>query len=356
MADLLVVGAGLVGTSVGLALHGQRDVALTDSEPSNLATAVERGAGRAWDGREGAELVLLAVPPADVVTEMRRLQALDLSDMWSHTCSTQSRVQREVETHNCHPARVCGGHPMGGSERSGPAGASARLFQGRPWVICPGPGTDAEVRSAVEGLARDCGAQPMVLTALEHDRAVALVSHLPQLAASALAARLVGHPEAVGATAGPGLRDTTRIAASAPELWTQVLADNAAEVGPAVAALAADLSRVAAALADQAQGRPGSMGPVRALLEAGNAGRLLVPVKRGDHDLDFESVAVSLPDQPGQLAGLLVAAAEAGVNVEDVRVEHLAGRPRGLVELQVVAGEREQLRTALKARSWDVVD
>ena len=361
MADLLIVGTGLVGTSVGLAVHGRRDVVLTDTSPQHVALAQERGAGRAWDGREQAAMVLLAVPPRAISTEFERLQPLGISQMWSHCASTQSRVQREVEGLNLSVSRLCGGHPMAGSERSGPAAASARLFQGRPWVVCPGAGTDGDVVDAVAELARDCGATPLVLTPAEHDRAVALVSHLPQLASSALAARLTGAAGAVQATAGPGLRDTTRIAGSPPDLWGQVLADNAAEVAPLAAALAADLQTVAAALSGYAADPEGArLDAVLDLLRRGNAGRALVPVKRGEHagdlhDADVLPVTVSLPDRPGQLAGLLGTAAAAEVNVEDVRVEHLSGRPRGLVELWVVPADRDRLRAALRPQ-WELVD
>ncbi len=356
MSDLLVVGAGLIGTSVALALHAHRDVALTDASPEHLAAALQRGAGRAWDGNERAEMVLLAIPPRAIPTELFRLQQLDISEIWSHCASIQSRVQHEVETLNCTVAQVCGGHPMAGSERSGPAAASARLFQGRPWVVCPSPSTAANVKAAVTRLAADCGAEPVELSPQDHDRTVALVSHLPQLTASALAAQLVGHDDSVAATAGPGLRDTTRIAASAPQLWSEVLADNAAEVAPLLAALAGELDQAAQALAREASGERGGIGPVLDLLRRGNAGRSLVPVKRGEHDRDFVGVAVSVPDRPGQLAGLLVAAAEAGVNVEDVRVEHLSGRPRGLVELLVMPAQRDQLRAALRHEDWELVD
>ncbi|MDP9100754.1 MAG: prephenate dehydrogenase [Actinomycetota bacterium] len=356
MADLLVVGAGLVGTSVALALHKHRDVVVTDHNPAHVSLALERGAGRKWDGTEPADLVLLAIPPRQIAGELRRLQRLGISQMWSHCSSSQSRVQREVETQNSLPARVCGGHPMAGSERSGPQAAAARLFQGRPWIVCAGTSTDLDVRDAVESLARDCGAHPVRLDPAEHDRAVALVSHLPQLASSGVAAQLLGRAESVRATAGPGLRDTTRIAASAPNLWEEVLGDNAGEVAPLLKALADDLAAAADALERHAAGDPAALGEVVALLARGQAGRALVPVKRGEHDADFLPVAVSLPDKPGQLAALLATAAGAGVNVEDVRLEHLAGRPRGLVELQVVPGERNQLRAALVAGSWELVD
>jgi prephenate dehydrogenase len=141
------------------------------------------------------------------------------------------------------------------------------------------------------------------------------------------------------------------VAASDPALWVEVLRGNAAFVAPFVADLAADLAALAAALADAGAGDP----VVRDLLERGNRGRALVPVKRGEHDRDFTRVAVSVPDRPGQLAGLFVTAADAGVNVEDVRVEHLPGRPTGVIELMVQPVDRERLQAALAEAGFGVL-
>jgi prephenate dehydrogenase len=192
----------------------------------------------------------------------------------------------------------------------------------------------------------------------QHDRAVALVSHLPQVAASAVAARLLASSAEEVAVSGPGLHDTTRIAASDPGLWSDVLSGNAAYVAPLVRDLAGDLARFADALTDLGTGAPGSgssLGVVTDLLERGNRGRELVPVKRGEHDRDFTSVAVAVPDKPGQLAAVFACAAEAGVNIEDVRVEHLPGRPTGVLELLVQEIERVQLHRALAAEGFEVL-
>jgi prephenate dehydrogenase len=186
------------------------------------------------------------------------------------------------------------------------------------------------------------------MTAEEHDAAVALVSHLPQVAASAVAAVLARTGGSLP-LAGPGLQDTTRIAASDPRLWVEVLRHNAAAVEPLVRELAQELALAADALA------AGDLTAVEGLLRRGNEGRRLVPRKRGEHDGDFVPVSVSVPDRPGQIAGVLVSAAEAGVNVEDVRVEHLPGRPTGIVELLVHHEAQADARRALADAGWDVL-
>ncbi|MEO6206187.1 MAG: prephenate dehydrogenase dimerization domain-containing protein, partial [Mycobacteriales bacterium] len=231
---------------------------------------------------------------------------------------------------------------------SGPASATAGLFAGRPWVLCPTEGTTPATEAAVRDLAVACGGTPVVMSADEHDRSVALVSHLPHLAATVVAARLNDDAAAV-AVSGPGLADTTRVAAGDPDLWGQILTGNAAFVAPVVRAAAADLIAVADAI------EVGDVSAVHDLLARGQRGRALVPVKRGDHDADFTRLSVSVPDAPGQLAAVFGCAAEADVNIEDVRVEHLPGRPTGLLELLVHVGERARLRTALEGAGFTVL-
>jgi prephenate dehydrogenase len=355
--SVLVVGTGLIGTSIGLALRGERTVLLVDHDPERLAAAASRGAGELWDGSSPVDLAVVAIPPAHTAPVIAALQRRNLAATFTHVASTQSRVQADLEALNCDLWSICGGHPLAGREVAGPSGATPQLFLGRPWVACPGSGTSERALADVRALAVSCGAEPTVMTAEAHDRAVALSSHLPQAAASALAARLLGSDPVAVAVSGPGLHDTTRVAASDAELWTDVLSANAAQLAPLVDLLAADLQQVAAALRVLA-GSPAD-GPalrvVRDLLERGNEGRALVPVKRGVLDRDVGVVTVRLSDEPGRLADLLVKAAAAGINVEDVRVEHLPGRPTGLVELLVRDHETRHLTEALRLVGLDVV-
>lgn len=348
-AGLLVVGTGLLGTSVGLALRGDTDVLLADRDAAAVRTATGRGAGRPWDGTETADHVLLAVPPTAVAAELVRLQRLRVGRTWSHVSSVQVPVQRAAAEAGAELTGLCGSHPMAGKESSGPESASAGLFAGRPWALCPSPRTGDEALAAARSLAERCGGVPLELPAEEHDAAVALASHLPQVTASALAAVLLARSPGEVPLAGPGLQDTSRVAASAPALWVEVLSANAAAVGPLVRELAAELDRAASALERV------DRGAIEDLLVRGNAGRALVPVKRGGHDRDFAAVGVSVPDRPGQIAAVLLAAADAGINVEDVRVDHLPGRASGVVELLVAADTREAAQRSLAAAGWSVL-
>jgi prephenate dehydrogenase len=382
MADVLVLGCGLIGTSVGLSLRGELDVVLHDSSAAVAAAAVARGGGRAWDGGEGARVVLVAVPPRATSGVLKAAQDRNLGVTYTHVASVQSQVQREIEALSCNLSSVVGGHPLAGRESSGPGGALGDLFVGRPWALCPSPDSHPDAVADVRRVAESCGAVPVLLDADAHDSAVALLSHLPQVVASALAGLLapelsgdsstvdpassanwVGavQPHRAGSSgvptvlSGPGLVDTTRLAASDPALWAEILRLNAEHVAPAVRLLAERLTKLASALDVDESGTGASDAVVRDFLERGNRGRALVPVKRGEVSEAFRPVRVSVDDQPGRLAALLTAAGAAGVNVEDVHVEHIPGRPQGVIELLVEAEAVQVLGDALERQGWHVL-
>jgi prephenate dehydrogenase len=372
VSNVLIVGCGLMGTSVGLALRGSElgDVTLFDQNPDAVEAAAARGAGRAWDGVEPAGLALVAVPPAVTARELLALQRRDIALTYTHVTSIQSHVQAEVERLSPDSSAIIGGHPLAGREVSGPEGAVADLFVGRPWAVCPAASTSERAVEVLLELAALCGAVPVRTTPAEHDKAVALLSHLPQVVSSALAGTLLARTDGAGTLevqlAGPGLVDTTRLAASSATLWTQILTANAGEIASPLRQLIHQLGDVADALdriAADTAGEPGldasgeadAVATLRGFLERGNLGREHVPVKRGELAGAFAGVRVELADEPGQLAGLLVAAGASGVNVEDLRVEHVPGRPSGVIELLVAPAAASGLGVALIAQGWHVV-
>ncbi len=197
---------------------------------------------------------------------------------------------------------------------------------------------------------RLCGADLVLMTPERHDQAVALISHVPQVVASLMAARLLGAPDDLVALSGQGVRDVTRIAASDPGLWTEILLANRAHVAAVLDGLAADLESVRAAIAE-----PGTVEAARAISELigrGNQGQARIPGKHGAPRTVYVSVPVIVPDEPGELARLFVAAGQAGVNVEDVRIEHSPGHPVGLAELLVRPESADVLAAALVASGW----
>jgi prephenate dehydrogenase len=363
---VLIVGTGLIGTSLALSLR-RRDVVvwLADRDPEAVAVAVQRGAGQPFptegasaagavagaDGSFQPALVVVAVPPAvtaSVVADaLRRFPAAVVTDV----ASVKVPIHRALVAAGVDASRYVGGHPMAGREVSGPAAARADLIDDRPWVITPHATADEAVVDAVQELALTARALPIVMPPAEHDRAVAVVSHTPQVLSSLLAARLLDSSDSVVSIAGQGLRDMTRIAASDPDLWAEILSANAAPVAAVLGLLRADLDGLLHALSSMDQGGEDVLLDA---LRRGNAGRDRVPGKHGARATPTAVVPVAVPDQPGELGRLFAAVAEVGYSVEDVRIEHVLGRPTGVVEISVTAVSAAPLTAALVARGWDV--
>jgi prephenate dehydrogenase len=190
----------------------------------------------------------------------------------------------------------------------------------------------------------------MATSPAEHDRAVALVSHVPQLVSSLLAARLVGAAPEDVALAGQGLRDTTRIAASDPKLWLQILDSNADEVSVVLKALALDLDQVIQAL-DHID-ESGSLAKLGRALEAGNKGVERIPGKHGSKATAYSQIVVMIADKPGELGRLFNEVGEIGVNIEELKLEHSPSSLIGLVELFVLPQVEQKLADELMARGW----
>lgn len=365
---VLVRGTGLLGTSIGIGLSAAGvDVRLHDPSPAALAVAADIRAGRpARLDAEGDDLdaapglVVVAAPPdvtADVVVDsLRRWPAAVVVDIASVKEAVAAGVRAAVDEARLTPQdadRYLGTHPMAGSERSGPVAARGTLFTQAPWVLCPTDTTAPAALAAGRALALTLQATPYRMAARAHDESVALISHLPQVAASLVASRLQDTPDQALALAGNGLRDTTRIAASDPQLWVQILSGNAGRIVPALHGLRADLDRLIRTLEDPSA--PGARLDMAQLIAEGNAGRARVPGKHGAPPQAFAVVTVIVDDAPGQIAALLDEVGRTDVNVEDLRLEHASGHRVGMVEISVLPGRRDELVAALTAAGWKVV-
>jgi prephenate dehydrogenase len=349
---VLVVGTGLLGASIGLALRAEGvEVLLADSSPSALDLAVDYGAGRRPEHGDEPALVVVAVPPDQIAAMVARALEHHPSALVTDVGSVKQQPLTELRALGADDANYLGSHPLAGRERGGAISARADLFLGRPWVVTPHERTTPAQVRALEDLILDLGALPVRLTPAEHDASVAVVSHVPQLLASLMAARLVDAPTAAVGIAGQGVRDVTRIAASSPELWVQILGANAGAVVPVLDAVAEDLAELRDALREQ--GRPGARRAVAEVLAAGNAGVARLPGKHG-HDARFSSLVVLIDDRPGQLGSLLTEIGEVGVNLEDLRLEHSPGAEIGIVEVSVLPEVRDRLERELTTRGWRI--
>lgn len=357
MRTAAVVGTGLIGTSAALALAARGiTVHLRDADPASARTAASLGAGTVEPPDAPVDLAIIAVPPALVAGVLQDCQREGLARAYTDVASVKEGPRQDVLARGCDTTRYIGGHPMAGAERSGPLAARADLFEGRTWVLSPTPDTDTDTLNAALELVALCRAVPVVMDAAAHDRAVALVSHTPQLLASMVAARLEGADETSVRLSGPGIRDTTRIAASDPAMWVEILSANAGVVADVLDELAGDLRTTVAGLralqAADEEKRRGGAAAVEDVLRRGNAGRARIPGKHGAPPTRFETVAVLISDQPGELARLFGDAGQAGVNIEDVAIEHSTGQEAGLVQLAVAPATAGRLAEALRGRGW----
>ena len=359
LASAVVLGTGLIGTSVALALR-ERGVTvwLEDREAASAELAAGIGAGALLPagGPPGgpADVAVLATPPAAVAPALAAAQERGLARCYTDVASVKELPLSQARALHCDLTTYIPGHPLSGRERSGPAAARADLFLGRPWVICPLAESQAHAILLVTTLARECGAQPVNLSPAEHDRWVALVSHAPHLLAAAMAARLEQADQGALALAGQGLRDVTRIAAGDPDMWLQILLANAGPVSDVLRLVAADLQQAAAALERGQAGEELAGKELAELLERGTAGVARLPGKRGGPAPSFALVQVIIPDRPGELARLFDAAGEAGINIEDIDIEHSPGLPVGVAELWVKPEAIGRLSAVLAAGGWPV--
>ncbi len=357
--QVLIRGTGLIGTSLGIALSRKGyAVSLADPSPTAERLARDLGAGRlAIDSTVAPELVIVAAPP-DVAAEV----VADSLTTWpdavvTDVASVKGAVLGALQARGADLSRYVGSHPMAGRERSGAGHARGDLFEGRAWVVVPTPSsTDTAVRMVTDA-ARATGSAVSVMDARAHDEAVAAISHLPQVAASLVASQLRSLEDQALALAGQGVRDVTRIAASDPRLWTQILAGNAGAVRAVLTRMQAELAELVDAL--DGLDDPHAEGHLAVLNRAithGNNGVARIPGKHGAGPAAYVPVTAVVPDTPGELARLLTDVGEAGVNLEDLRIDHGLGQPFGLAEIMVVPAKAEHLQQALEARGWRVLD
>jgi prephenate dehydrogenase len=347
-----VVGAGLIGTSIGMALTAAGvDVVLRDRDLEQARVAAARKAGRLWENGEQVSHAVIAVPPHEVARVLRIIQRGGYAATTSDVSSVKGQIVAEAVELGCDLTTFCPAHPIAGRERGGAVSAQVDLFRERTWALCPVPETGAAASDAARAVALTCGASVIMVDPLRHDEVMARLSHFPQVVASALAAEAT---EGLGsdelALAGSGLRDTTRLADSDARLWASILEGNRRPVADGIDRLIAGLGTLSAKLRNGTAQEVSVA--VEALFAAGRLGRSKMPTKAGQPIPDWHWVAVVVPDRPGMLARLFDVVGDWGVNIEDVRVEHSQAQAQGLAELAVRPAEVDQLVARLQQAGW----
>ena len=339
-----IVGAGLIGTSIGLALKAAgASVQFVDVDANAELLANDLVKSGSF---ENPDLIIIATPPSAFKLAIEREKTLNPQAILMDIGSVKTKPLLEVSTIEGLLSRFCGTHPMAGREVSGAVSARADLFLDRAWIITPTSETSAAAKAMVLEVIAACGAQPVEMSAKDHDERVALISHLPQTISSLLAAQLSNSsPEAL-ALAGGGLRDTVRIAGSDPKLWGEILAANEAALLPLLISLQSDLSDLISA----------ASGPAKweSLVTAGRAGKSAIPGKHGGKSREYSYLPIVIDDRPGQLGSLFNACAKADVNIEDLALEHSPGQLTAVITLAIAPEDIGRLSEFLTKDGWNV--
>lgn len=349
LGPVLIIGTGLVGASVGCALtKAGEEVHLRDKVLSHARVAAGRGAGQVEDiDAEAVALVVVAVPPRALPGVVRAALTEFPNAVVTDVGSIKQGVLTALESEGLELRRYVGSHPMAGSHLAGPITATPDLFADRSWVVTPHATATPGAVETVVALGRACGARTTLMDPAEHDTAVAAVSHLPHAVSAMIAAGLEQRPPQHLALAGQGVRDVTRIAGGDPVLWEQILTGNAPAVALELTALGERLTELGRRLAGH--------GDVRELLEAGRRGTRAISGKHGAAPVDYAVVAVEIPDAPGSLARLFADAHDAGINVEDISIEHDEVRQVGRLAIELIRERAEPFVEFMRGRGWRAV-
>ena len=350
-----IVGTGLIGTSIAMASTRVGCLVVGwDPDDGSLALAAERGsvsrAGSLEEAASGADVVIVCAPVPAIPELVARALAAAPRAVVTDAGSIKEHVVREVGTLSGGAAtRYIGGHPMGGSERSGPEHASASVVDGIVWVLTPTDDADPLVVTALETWIQRIGGRPVRMSPARHDRLVAFVSHLPQVASTALmdlaATEEADEPDILLLAAG-GFRDLTRLASSNPALWSQILLSNREAIAEAIELYTSRLADLRLMVLE------GRGADVEQTFDGAKQARLRLAAKPQVR-AGVAVLQVQAPDRPGALAELTSVLAEHAVNIEDLQIVHSPEGGRGTVYLTVAATSADDALRVLASRSFD---
>jgi prephenate dehydrogenase len=356
IARVAVLGTGLIGTSIALAASraGCR-VTGWDLDPGTLDAAAATGGleprPSLEDAVDGVDLVMVTTPiPAVATTVIKALRAAPMAIVTDAASVKQSVVDLVADSAPAADrSRFVPGHPMGGSERSGPAHASASVVDGIVWVLAADTDTSADATDRVRAWVERIGARPVMLSPARHDRLVAIVSHLPQVASSTLmgvaATEEADEPEILLLAAG-GFRDLTRLAASHPALWSEILVANRGQVVEAIELFRDRLAALRDALSE------GNADEVERTFDVAKSARLGLATKPTVRS-GVAVWQVVIPDEPGALARITAVLGTGGVNIEDLQIVHSPEGGRGTVHVTVAAQTSDAAASVLADAGYD---
>jgi len=338
-----VIGLGLIGGSIGLALTERGwHVSGEDISEETVQRALDRKVIAAAGIDASASITFVATPVLAVTDQVKRALA-ETVGIVTDVGSVKSGVTAAIDD-----PRFVGGHPMAGSELDGLDGADGSMFEGAVWVLTPTAGTaDATFSTAAQTVA-ELGGDVVALAPDRHDEVVAVISHVPHLAAATLMGlasdRAEEHAALLRLAAG-GFRDMTRIASGHPAIWLDICAENRTAIVTALDGLIGGLAGMRDVVASE--DRSG----LHDRLQKARDARANLP-SRVNQPSDLTEMRIPIPDRPGAAAEVFTLAAELGVNIASFEVVHSVEGNRGVVVVLVDASTAELYRGGLMARGY----
>lgn len=344
LSKVRIVGSGLIGTSIALSLQAADiDIELVDIDSDAAALAMDLCGGVRI---HSPELVLFALPSAALPLVIDNEYALNPNSTFMDVGSVKSEPILDVKRSKLPIAQFVPTHPMAGREAGGARSARGDLFNNRSWILTPTHDCALESIALVKELIEKTGANWVQLDAMEHDKAVAVISHMPQVVASLLGGALVDVQPLWLELSGAGLRDTTRIAASDPDLWREIIYSNREEIATLAKRMQAKLTDFIDGLDDKSK--------IESFIEMGRLGRSRIPGKHGGRAREYTYLPIVIEDKPGQLAKIFNECGAIGVNVEDLTIEHSPGQLSALITLALDQSDALSLSAHLSAMGWNV--
>ncbi len=370
--SIMIYGLGLIGGSFAMALsslektcpNSRPYIIGVDPEPSARSLALDGGFVQEVFSPDDpkidsilalskVDLVVLAMPPSLAPDVFKCIASNKYRGLITDTSSTKTLICAAAEEILDDSSLFLPGHPMAGSEASGFSAASAGLFAGKYWILCPDERTDGEIFTAMHSLVTSIGARCISVDRNDHDQMVASISHVPHITASVLVDLVSSRSDEAGELfrlASGGFRDSTRIAAGSPALWTDILMGNATEVAQGARELADSLIKVAEYL--DCKDQEG----LKAFLTRTSDIRKSIPAAWIPNSDRLVGLRISMTDGIGVVAGVTSAAGRFGCNIQSIDIEHITDDSAILDLLLTDEGSIEAFVDELKKLGYTVVE
>ena len=340
-----IEGLGLIGASIALKLGilGY-EVSGHDLDSEVTQRALDRGVIHSQELAADTELVFVAVPVESSLAVIESCLAASKAIV-TDVGSTKADIVKLVTSD-----RFIGGHPMAGSAVAGLDGADSNLFIDSTWVLTPTPETSADIELQVRDVVNDLGAQAISIDAVEHDRLVATISHVPHLVSASLmnlATDSASENDLALRLAAGGFRDMTRISGGSAAIWPDICMTNASQISQGLENLASELTQIAGLIKTK------NRAELSEKLNSARTARQNLPARYAQVSQVTE-VQVQIGDSPGQLSQVTKIAAEVGVNIVDIGIEHLSSGDSGILMLLVDENQVGEIRHALSVAGFEV--